>query len=101
MHEPGYHSGSGASTRSSQYNCRSRIPSNNGPIRLDVESQDLEQDPAEMWSTRSGHVCIQTDNSAEVVASYSGLYEEGEVKHINVPPLPILMVTKTESYFIA
>ena len=28
-------------------------------------------------------------------ASYSGLYEEGEVEHINVPPLPILMVTKT------
>ena len=32
-------------------------------------------------------------------ASYSGLYEEGEVEHINVPPLPIPLVTKTESYF--
>ena len=28
---------------------------------------NLQQDPAEMGSTGSGHVCIQTDNSAEEV----------------------------------
>ena len=38
-----------------------------GPVRLDVESQDLQQDPADMGSTRSGHVCIQADNSVEKV----------------------------------
>ena len=33
-------------------------------------------------------------------ASYSGLYEEGKVEHINVPPLPIPMVSKPESWLI-
>ena len=46
---------------------RKSLKSNEGLVRLDVESQDLQQDPAEMGSTRSGHVCIQTDNSAKKV----------------------------------
>ena len=33
-------------------------------------------------------------------ASYSGLCEEGEVEHINIPPLPTLIVNKTETSFI-
>ena len=48
VHEPGYCSGGGAFTGISQYNCGPRIPGNEGPVRLDVESQDLQQDPAEM-----------------------------------------------------
>ena len=38
--------------------CRPRIPGNEGPVRLDVESQDLQQDPKEMESTGSGHACL-------------------------------------------
>ena len=34
---------------------------------MDVESHGLPQDPTEMGSTGSGHVCIQTDNTAEEV----------------------------------
>ena len=67
VHEQRYYSGCQTSTGSPQYDCGSRIPSNEGPVRLDVESQDLQQDPADMGSTRSGHVCIQADNSVEKV----------------------------------
>ena len=52
VHELGYYFGSGASTGSSQYKCGSRIPSNERLVRLDVESQDLQQDPSEMGSTK-------------------------------------------------
>ena len=65
--EQRYYSGGRASAGSPQYNCGPRIPRNEGLVRLDIESQDLLQDPAEMWPTRNGHVCIQTDNSAEEV----------------------------------
>ena len=67
VHEPGYYPDCGAFTGSPQYNCGPRILGNEGPVRLDVESQDLQQDPAEMGPTGCGHVCIQTDNSAEEV----------------------------------
>ena len=67
VHEQRCYSGGQASGGSPQYDCGPGIPSNEGPVRLDVESQDLQQDPAEMGSTRSGHVCIQTNNSAEKV----------------------------------
>ena len=67
VHEQRHYSGCRTSARSPQYNCGPRIPSNEGLVRLDVESQDLQEDPTEMGSTRSGHVRIQTDNSAEKV----------------------------------
>ena len=41
-------------------------------MRLHVESQDLQQDLTGMGSTRSGHVCIQIDNSAEKVETRPG-----------------------------
>ena len=47
VHEPGYYTGHRASAWSPQYNCRPRIPNNEGPVRLDVETHG----PAEMWST--------------------------------------------------
>ena len=67
VHELGYYPDCGAFIGSPQYNCRPRIPNNEGQIRWDVESQDLQQDPVKMGSTGSGHVCIQTDNSVEEV----------------------------------
>ena len=65
--EQRYYSGCRTSVGGPQYNCGPRIPRNEGLVRLDIESQDLLQDPAEMGPTRNGHVCIQTDNSAEEV----------------------------------
>ena len=51
VHEPGYYPDCGTFTASPQYNCGPRIPTNDGPVRLDVESQDLQQDPAEIGPT--------------------------------------------------
>ena len=47
VHEPGYYTGHRASAWSLQYNCRPRIPNNEAPVRLDVETQlqGLQQDP--------------------------------------------------------
>ena len=42
VHEQRYYSGCRTSARSLQYDCGPRIPSNEGPVRLDVESQDLQ-----------------------------------------------------------
>ena len=49
-----------------------------------------------MWNWAFWNISNLQDGSAHTVsANYSGLYEQGEVKHINVPSLPIPVVTKT------
>ena len=59
--------GGRAPSRGSQYNSRQRVSSDERSIQLDAEPQGLSQDSTEVGPTGSGHVCIQTDNSAEEV----------------------------------
>ena len=54
-------------SRGSQYDRRRRVSSDERSIRLDAEPQGLSQDSTEVGPTGSGHVCIQTGNSAEEV----------------------------------
>ena len=87
VHEPGYYSGGGAFTRSSQYNCRPRILGNEGPVRLDVESQDVEsldlqQDPAEevlQPGTRSRGGCTSSTASTSRMAYLRQHFQSKEI----------------------
>ena len=42
--------------------CRPRKSSDDGSLGLEIESIDISEDRSTVWSTRSGPVCLQTDN---------------------------------------
>ena len=42
--------------------------------------------------TEHSEIYLQNGSDHVVVASYSGLYEECDVEHINVPPRPTLLI---------
>ena len=62
VHEPRYYSGGRVLAWSPQYNCGQRMP-----LNPTIFNKIQQQDSAVIESTGSGHVCIQTDNSAEEV----------------------------------
>ena len=50
--------------------CRHRKSSGDGSLGLEIESNDISEDRSTVWSTRSGPVCLQTDNPTTDIFSW-------------------------------
>ena len=58
----GHHVDNPIHTRCVKYSSGHRIQDGQGPYRLEIEPRDLQPDQPNLWATKSGLVCIQTDS---------------------------------------
>ena len=63
VYEEGYHPHGGTPPRSPEHSSRRGITGDEGQVRLDVESKNLQQNPGAARATGSGPVCITPVNT--------------------------------------